>query len=209
MCQQSGLEDQFLSRLVSIEQPKLEAERIELGISSHNYHIELNQLEILILQKLEDAPVDILSDLPLIESLEETKFKSTSIQEAMVKAKRTELSISRARDVYRIVATEAAAIYFVAMQLSSVNPMYQFSLHNFELYFVKGMEEAEENEDQRRRVANMRQSVRYELFGMVTRGLFDRHRVAFLTRLAVVYMEEDVKYQVVLAARIKADNDAK
>ena len=108
-----GLEDHLLAMIVSEEEPELEKTRNELILSFNNYKIQLKELEDLLLERLSNAPEDILSDIPLIEGLEHTKQTATEINEAVTKAIQTEIGINAAREIYRIIATEAALLYFI------------------------------------------------------------------------------------------------
>merc|ERR1711871_131360 len=114
--------------IVSEEEPELEKTRNELVQSFNTYKIQLKQLEDQLLERLANAPEDILSDIPLIEGLEQTKLKAAEITEAVIKGKETEIGINEAREVYRQVAMEASLMYFVMLQLCLVDHMYQYSL---------------------------------------------------------------------------------
>ena len=62
-----GLEDQLLAKVVGKERPELEATSQELTAAFQRYKIELVQLEDDLLERLANAPEDILSDVPLIK----------------------------------------------------------------------------------------------------------------------------------------------
>ena len=53
---------------------------------------------------------DILEDIELIENLEQTKKTSIEIEEKVKLAKLTEISIAKAREVYRPVATRGSLV---------------------------------------------------------------------------------------------------
>ena len=69
-----GLEDQLLAKVVNVEKPELEAEKQALIAQFNQYKIELFDLEATLLERLSNAPEDILSDIPLVEGLEATKL---------------------------------------------------------------------------------------------------------------------------------------
>ena len=56
----------------------------------NQYQIDLLELENQLLERLSNAPDDILSDIPLIEGLEATKKASEEINAAVEKGKETE-----------------------------------------------------------------------------------------------------------------------
>jgi dynein heavy chain len=134
-----GLEDQLLAMIVSEEEPELEKTRNELIISFNNYKIQLKELEDLLLERLSNAPEDILSDIPLIEGLEQTKQTANEINEAVKKGIQTEIGINAAREIYRVIAKEASLLYFILLSLNMINHMYQYSLDSFTMFFLKAL----------------------------------------------------------------------
>ena len=121
-----GLEDQLLAKVVGKERPDLEAKSQELSAASVQYKIQLVQLEDDLLERLANAPEDILSDVPLIEGLEATKQTSTEINIAVEIGKKTQAEIGVAREAYRPQASEGAMLYFLLTKLCAINHMYQY-----------------------------------------------------------------------------------
>lgn len=64
---------------------------------------------------------DILEDIELIENLEETKRTAVEIEEKVKQAKITEVSISKAREVYRPVANRGSQVYFLIDNLNALD----------------------------------------------------------------------------------------
>lgn len=64
---------------------------------------------------------DILEDIELIENLEETKRTAVEIEEKVKQAKVTEISISKAREVYRPVASRGSQVYFLIDNLNALD----------------------------------------------------------------------------------------
>ena len=186
---QRGLEDQLLATIVQEEEPDLERTRNDLVQAFNNYKIQLKQLEDQLLERLANAPEDILSDIPLIEGLEQTKKTALEINEAVEKGKVTEIGINEAREVYRIVATESSLIYFVMLQLCHVDHMYQYSLDAFTFFFLKALKNSEPSEDKQGRVMILQETIRWVVFKWVTRGLFEKHRLIFLSQLTFSLMQ--------------------
>ena len=122
-----------------------------MNIKYNCYSIEDNLLE-----RLSNAPDDILSDIPLIEGLEATKKASQEIEEAVKKGKETEIAINVAREVFRPVASEASMMYFICTQLCSIDHMYQYSLLAFTTFFFKSIDRAEQSDDLKERVKALR-----------------------------------------------------
>lgn len=136
---QKGLEDQLLATIVSEEEPELEKSRNHLIQSFNSYKIQLKELEDNLLERLANAPADILNDTPLIEGLEATKLKVNEINDAVKRGTQMELGINQTREIYRPVALEASLQYFLLLQLSSIDYMYQYSLDSFMYFFLKAL----------------------------------------------------------------------
>jgi len=187
-----GLEDQLLATIVSEEEPSLERTRNELVQSFNTYKIQLKDLEDLLLERLSNAPADILSDIPLIEGLEATKQTATEINDAVARAVETEIGINQAREVYRLVATEASLLYFLLLQLCNVDHMYQYSLDSFTMFFLKALKVAAASANKSERVLSLQLTLRWTIFKWVVRGLFEKHRLIFLTQLTLCLMQNSI-----------------
>lgn len=110
----------------------------------------------------------------------------------MHKGRTTEIGINEAREVYRAVATEASLLYFVMLQLCSVDHMYQFSLDSFTIYFLKALKMAAATSVKTQRVQNLQSTLRWVVFKWVVRGLFEKHRLIFLTQLTLSLMQHNI-----------------
>ncbi|RQM21208.1 hypothetical protein B5M09_003796 [Aphanomyces astaci] len=181
---EKGLEEQLLKQVVNREQPVLEMDKTNLQQAFNKYKIQLLELENQLLERLANAPDDILSDVPLIESLEATKATANEVNSAILRGKETERVINEAREIYRPIAAEGAMIFFIVVLLTKINHMYQYSLDAFLVFFYKAMDSvAGATSDAQERVSLLRRSVLLTLFTMVSRGLFEEHKFLFLTQL--------------------------
>ena len=185
-----GLEDQLLATIVSEEEPILESNRNALVQAFNSYKIQLKDLEDTLLERLANAPVDILSDIPLIEGLEATKAKANELNEALRLGRLSETGINEAREVYRTVATEASILYFTMLQLSNVDHMYQYSLDSYITFFLKALKSANTSPEKNIRVKNLQSTLRWTIFKWVTRGLFEKHKLIFLTQLTLSLLDQ-------------------
>jgi len=184
-----GLEDQLLAKVVGAERPELEEKAQALQSAFQQYKIQLVQLEDDLLERLANAPEDILSDVPLIEGLEATKKAAKEIAAAVDEGKKTEIDINLAREIYRPVASEGAMLYFLLTKLCAIEHMYQYSLDSFVSYFYKSIERATVSDKLQERVLNLRASLRITMYTMVSRGLFVRHKLIFLAQLTFNLMK--------------------
>ena len=184
-----GLEDQLLARMVGKERPELEENAQKLQQNFQMYKMQLVQLEDDLLERLANAPEDILSDVPLIEGLEATKLASMEINIAVEEGKKTAVSINLARELFRPAASEGAMLYFLLTKLCNVEHMYQYSLDSFVMYFYFAIDRAVQHEKVEQRVMNLRTMLRITVFTMVSRGLYVAHKLIFLAQLTFALMK--------------------
>lgn len=185
-----GLEDQLLAKVVAEEQPDLERQKNDLVKAFNSYMIQLKDLEDQLLERLANAPEDILSDIPLIEGLEATKKTAMAISEAVRLGKETEKGINEAREVYRPVASEASLLYFLLLKLYRIDHMYQYSLDSFSTFFKKSMQRADSHPDHTIRTKNLCLSLRKTIYTWVSRGLFEKHKLIFLSLLTSTLLQQ-------------------
>lgn len=137
-------------------------------------------------------PATILENIELIESLEVTKKTSSEIQKAQEVAVKTEMEINESRELYRRVAAEGAMLYFLLIKLCVIDHMYQYSLQAFQYFFFKAIEKTPEDENEEARVLSMRSVIRMVIYQWVTRGLFEKHKLVFLTQLTFRLMQKKI-----------------
>lgn len=70
--------------------------------------------------------------------------------------------------------------------------MYQYSLDSFITFFVKSISKAKPAETIDARVLNLRDALRMTIFTWVSRGLFERHKLIFLSQLAFNLMKRGI-----------------
>ncbi|KAL3657725.1 hypothetical protein V7S43_017298 [Phytophthora oleae] len=194
---EKGLEDQLLANVVNLEQPDLETQKRQLQQEFNGYQIQLLQLENDLLERLSNAPDDILSDVPLIEGLEKTKLTAIDVGIALRKGKDAEREINIAREVYRPVANEASMMYFLMGQLCKVNHMYRYSLESYMTFFFVALDGVASPATAAAttaldRVGVLKEALRWTIFSMVTRGLFEEHKLLFLTQLVFLLLRRGV-----------------
>ena len=185
---ETGLQDQLLEKVVNNEKPELESEKQALATKMNEYKQELVVLENRLLERLANAPEDILSDVALIEGLEATKAAAIEIEQAVKKGKETEIAINKAREVFRPAATEAAMLYFILTHLSAIDHMYRYSLSEFTGYFFKAMETASQPDDPselEQRVDLLSNQIRKVIILWVSRGLKEDHKMVFIGQIGL------------------------
>ncbi|SCU71162.1 Cytoplasmic dynein 2 heavy chain (DYNC2H1), putative [Trypanosoma equiperdum] len=175
----SGLEDQILARTVEKERNDLEQEKQRLTRDCAEKNRELKELQENILRMLEEAEGDILDQEELIDALEKSKLKSTEISEDLVRARATEVTIDETRNKYRPHAYRGALLFFCVSELSTVDPMYQFSLQWYINLVLLAIENTEAAVDIEERVEKLIEFFTYSFYTNVCRSLFERHKLTF------------------------------
>ena len=175
---------------MNVEKPELEAEKQALIAQFNQYKIELFDLEATLLERLSNAPEDILSDIPLVEGLEATKLASVAIEAAVKKGKETEIAINKAREVYRPVAAEASMMYFICTEMCNIDHMYQYSLGAFTYFFFKSISQTPPEEDVAKRVQALQAAMRFTVFTWVSRGLATQHKIVYMIQIAMKLMKK-------------------
>ncbi len=127
----------------------------------------------------------ILENKALIDSLNETKQKSIVIAEALKEAQNLQASLDKEREVFRKIASNGSALYFLIMDLVKINNMYQFSLPVFIKLFQRALKKPEKSDpisvDQRiNQVCDKLQKLVLEY---VSRSLFKADRLMFALHL--------------------------
>ena len=188
---EKGLEDQLLAMVVNYERHELENRKQTLVRQQNDFEVKLRELEETLLTSLSHAnPENILDDTELIENLDNMKKTATGIEHQKAEAKETEIIINEEREKYRVVASEGSTLYFLIISLNLVDNMYQYSLDSFITFFFKAMYGTECQSEER--VNELVLSIRYTVYQWISRGLFEKHKIIFLTMLAFRMLQKGV-----------------
>jgi dynein heavy chain len=215
---ESGLEDQLLAVVVDIEKPELERKKTEVMKSMNDNAMKLAELDNKLLLDLSKAnPATILDDVELMETLNNTKTTSKIIEKSTEEAKITEKKINEERNNYRPVAAEGSMLYFLIISLNAVNHMYQYSLESFQSFFNKGINTTKAQGAER--IEKMVLNIRLGIYQWISRGLFEKHKIIFMTmmtlrlmtknQLNVEYTDKEVRFLLTCIPKLGQDNPVK
>jgi len=120
----TGLRDQMLSLVISIDKKEIEEERNQLIEANARNTKMLIEKEDQILDSLKNSnPDEILDRDDIINQLASTKAESTNIKEAQIKAKEREEQIMQERLKYMEVAISSSVLFFCVLDLENINYM--------------------------------------------------------------------------------------
>ena len=186
-----GLEDQMLGVFVMTELPELQDRKNQLMLNNARMKKELQEIENKILYLLSNSEGNILDDEDLIETLAQSKVTSAEITAKVKEAEETEAQIDSTREEYRPVAFRASVLYFAISDLSTVDPMYQYSLPWYTALFVNSIRNSEPAESTAARITNLNDFFTYTIYTNVCRSLFERHKLLFSFLMTARIMEGD------------------
>ncbi|XP_044777260.1 dynein axonemal heavy chain 10 isoform X1 [Neomonachus schauinslandi] len=180
-----GLEDQLLSVLVASERRELEEQREHLIQETSENKNLLKDLEDSLLRELATSTGNMLDNVELVQTLEETKSKATEVSEKLKLAEKTALDIDRLRDGYRPAARRGAILFFVLSEMALVNAMYQYSLIAFLEVFGLSLKKSLPDSILMKRLRNIMDTLTFNIYNYGCTGLFERHKLLFSFNMTI------------------------
>jgi hypothetical protein len=180
---QQGLGEQLLGLVIQREQASLEQQLQEALSVVASSSKELQTLDEVLLSRLSASHGNMLDDEELIRTLSSTKAKHSEVRKKFQTAAATREEIRQKREEFRAVATRGAILYASVVDMTSVSPMYQVSLEKFSHLFVTAMRNAPSAQITARRVTNIVDELTYAVHRFISRGLYVRHKLIFVTLL--------------------------
>ncbi|KAM3182629.1 hypothetical protein ACTXT7_011934, partial [Hymenolepis weldensis] len=192
-----GLEDQLLSRVIKTEKEELEQMRVNLveQMTANKRHII--ELEDNLLQRLASTEGSLVDDQGLVDVLQTTKETSLEVSEQIALAQDTEAEITTAREEYRPVAARGSLLYFLLVEVSGVNPMYQTGLNRFLKLFDESMALSEKCLITPRRISNIIEYMTYSVWSFAVRGMFklDKTMTTLMLALRIDLQHKAIRHE--------------
>lgn len=179
-----GLEQQLLSHVISREKAELNEENSKLTEDINHNEKRRKNLEDRLLKQLNESTGNLIDDVELINTLQETKDASAEISEKLFTANETKKRIAAACEEYRPVACRGAVLYFLVVQMSLVSHMYQTSLVQFNGIFDGSILKSEHHPVTSKRIICIIDYLTMAVFRYVIRMLFSKHKLLFVLLMA-------------------------
>ncbi|XP_018654464.1 LOW QUALITY PROTEIN: hypothetical protein Smp_130810 [Schistosoma mansoni] len=186
----NGLEDQLLSDVTGIERPELEEQRNQLIVRINTDRNQLKETENRILKLLFESEGNILDNEDLINTLNESKIKSSEITKRLTEATITEQKITIARSKYLPIASRGSMMYFVITMLAEIDPMYQFSLKYFKNLFNTTIQNTPKGSTLDEHIQMLLHSITIATYHNIIRSLFEHDKLLFSFILCIEILKQ-------------------
>ncbi|XP_051490092.1 dynein axonemal heavy chain 10 [Apus apus] len=186
-----GLEDQLLSVITGFERRELEEQREHLIQETSDNKNLLKDLEDSLLRELTSSTGNMLDNLDLVQTLEETKSKATEVIEKLKLAETTARDIDRLRDGYRPAAKRGAILFSVLSEMALVNTMYQYSLVAFLEVFGFSLRKSMPSPILPKRLKNIMDTLTFNTYNYGCTGLFEKHKLLFSFNMTIRIEQAD------------------
>ncbi|KAL1518053.1 hypothetical protein ABEB36_001736 [Hypothenemus hampei] len=180
-----GLEDQLLGRVILMEKSDLEAERVALFESVMQNQKRMKELESNLLIRLNSTQGSLVDDEELINVLQVTKITAEEVTQKLSVSAQTEKKINIAREEFRAVAARGSILYFLIVELSNINVMYQNSLKQFLIIFDRSITKSTKCPDTSERIDIILKYLTREVWVFTQRSLYERHKNLFTLMMAM------------------------
>lgn len=188
---QTGLEDQLLSVVVRAERPDLESQRESLIARTSENKQLLQQLEDSLLRELATSTGNMLDNVELIETLENTKSKAAVVLEQLKLSAETQKDIEKLRDGYRPAAKRGAVLFFALSDMSTVNAMYQYALAAYLDVFTFSLRKSVPDTALNKRLNNIIKTLTENVYYYGCTGIFERHKLLYSFQIATKLGQRD------------------
>lgn len=184
-----GLEDQMLNIIVRKEETEKELQRLENLKEYFQNKNQLRNTENHILKLITEAQHEILQDEKLIQALKQSKQENLQIEQRLQKADIDRESFNVIRNIYKPNAKRVAIMFFVLLDMVSIEHMYQFSLDSHIEIFERAILEAGVSNIKTERVKVINEVFMKYFFLAVSRTLFQKDKLLFTFLLTIKILQ--------------------
>ncbi|XP_047348543.1 dynein axonemal heavy chain 10 isoform X3 [Vespa velutina] len=181
----AGLEDQLLSVVVRTERPDIEEQRERLIAEISENKNLLKQLEDSLLREIAMNQGNMLDNIDLIETLENTKSSASEVTTKLFLGEVTAVDLNKLRDGYRPVAKRGAILFFVLAKMPTVNRMYQYSLNSYVEVFVFSLKKSLPDPTLVRRLNNIIPILTKNVYDYGCTGIFEKHKILYSFKICI------------------------
>ncbi|CAH1801914.1 unnamed protein product [Owenia fusiformis] len=186
-----GLEDQLLSVIVKYERKELEEQRERLIQETSDNKKLLKDLEDSLLRELATSTGNMLDNVELVSTLEETKSKAGEVAEKLKLGAKTAIDIDKLRDGYRPAAKRGAILFFVLSEMATTNTMYQYSLAAYLDVFQFSLKKSMPDTIVQKRLRNIMDTLTHNVYNYGCTGIFEKHKLLF-SLIITIKLEQDL-----------------
>ena len=180
----AGLRAQLLALTIQNEKPDLEKRKTELLKAEEDLKVQLAALEESLLEELASAEGNVLENKTLLDSLNQTKAKSSTIATSLSESQELQASLDKERDSYLPLSQFGSLLYFVISDLTKLNNMYSFSLSSFLRLFQRALQSKQDIGNTDLRIRTLTSTMQSLVYEYVCRSLFKADRLTFALHLA-------------------------
>lgn len=178
-----GLEDKLLSLVINDQKPGLETKKKECLEQERFLKIEIAKLEKKLLEELAESTGNILENVALITSLDETKTKSIQISESLQESEKLKASLEKERNGYQPHAAVGTQVFLKLKDLQSTNNMYCFSLSEFTKVFKNNLKAGKSTQDTKELIKLLNISLFKEVFIRFSLAMQKKDKLALALHL--------------------------
>ncbi|GIM07381.1 hypothetical protein Vretimale_11536 [Volvox reticuliferus] len=182
---EQGLEAQLLATVVKNERPDLDKQKNDLVVKVAAGKRTQAELEDTILHLLSTATGSLLDNVTLINTLDQSKTTWEEVNASLLVAEETQKKIEAASQQYRPCSVRASVLYFVLNDLSTIDPMYQFSLDAYNDLFLISIRNSPKHDVLAERIKSLNDYHTYGVYKYTARGLFERHKLLLSLQMCV------------------------
>ena len=196
---QEGLADQMLSELIKIEMPEIEENKIRILSENFKNQATLKDIEDRILDNLsskKDNIEETLKSSELIDILTEAKETAKVISVKMEESKKMSEEIETKRKMYVPSANRASVLFFALLDLSTIDPMYQFSLFHFKTLFKLTVSKIPPADNITQRINDINSKFSKESFDFTCRSLYEKDKILFSFIMCIKIIQHELPSQI-------------